>query len=446
MRFARLLVLLICAGILATLPAAASHLVTGNGYGFAVVSPETGTATRFYAHPYSFLRPDPKNSLSEGVETTNFIKVLGWGSQDAQSTSSDYVEDSHIIRVRGGHGEAFCFMPLGLQHAALVIGWQPGSANPLDGGIQVEWSHPVMSRRVVRMFGADMQLHKFDDVPQSLLLIPLGLKINPSSGSQQDLAGNSAWALVSLEAESEFEQTASDFKTWRGALTPQELVEGEIAQVEQWRTSPAVTFASEEERHLWRQSEVMLRIAQSREPNRPGRNGNGLIVASLPDGVWFTPWVRDMAYATVALARMGHKQEARAPLLAYFNARPTGKMSADTRAADYQVSVVRYFGNGEEEPFFTEGGSTNIEFDDGASPCGRLASTCGSSTIPLCSAPRPIADRSTKPRGISSPSRSSKIWRTTTPAQLLRQTLRYGKSGRKTRSILPGRPPWRSWA
>jgi lipid-binding SYLF domain-containing protein len=90
----------------------------------------------------------------------------------------------------------------------------------------------------------------------------------------------------------------------------------------------------------------MLRIAQSREPNRPGRYGNGLMVASLPDGLWFTPWVRDMAWATVALARIGHQAEARAALLAYFNARPTGKMRTETAGADYQVSVVRYFGDG----------------------------------------------------------------------------------------------------
>ena len=105
-------------------------------------------------------------------------------------------------------------------------------------------------------------------------------------------------------------------------------------------------------------------MAQSREPNRPGRNNNGLIVASLPDGVWFTPWVRDMAYAVVALARMGHRSEARAGLLAYFNAQPTGKMRASTEGADYQISVVRYFGDSSEEPFFTQEGSTNIEFDD----------------------------------------------------------------------------------
>ena len=105
-------------------------------------------------------------------------------------------------------------------------------------------------------------------------------------------------------------------------------------------------------------------MAQSREPNRPGRHSNGLIVASLPDGAWFVPWVRDMAYAAVALARMGHRQEARAALLAYFNAQPTGKMRSETAGADYQISVVRYFGDGSEEPFFTMEGNTNIEFDN----------------------------------------------------------------------------------
>jgi GH15 family glucan-1,4-alpha-glucosidase len=71
-----------------------------------------------------------------------------------------------------------------------------------------------------------------------------------------------------------------------------------------------------------------------------------------------------MAWATVALARMGHRAEARAALLAYFNAQPTGKMRSEVNGADYQISVVRYFGNGAEEPFFTMEGSTNIEFDD----------------------------------------------------------------------------------
>jgi GH15 family glucan-1,4-alpha-glucosidase len=71
-----------------------------------------------------------------------------------------------------------------------------------------------------------------------------------------------------------------------------------------------------------------------------------------------------MAYTAVALARMGHREEARAAVLAYFNARPTGKMKHETGGLDYQISVVRYFGDGSEEPFFTNEGSTNIEFDN----------------------------------------------------------------------------------
>ena len=155
----------------------------------------------------------------------------------------------------------------------------------------------------------------------------------------------------------------SEVRRWRANLPARALVKREIAEFERWRVKPSVQFANDKERHLWRQSETMLRIAQSREPNRPGRYGNGLIVAALPD-VYSTPWVRDMAWATVALAKMGHRAEARAALLAYFNARPTGKMRTEVKGADYQASVVRYFGNGEEEPFFTQEGSTNIEYDD----------------------------------------------------------------------------------
>ena len=323
-------------GVLACLPAAASHLVTGNGFGFAVVSPEDATVTRFYAHPYCFVRPDPKDPLSEGVETANFIKALGWSGGKTHSASAEYENDSHVIHVRSDESEGRIFMPFGLRQAALVISWEPGSDKAKQGGLYVEWSRPVRSQRVVRMFGVEMQLLKFDNIAESLLLIPLGPEHNKQARTDQFLSGSSAWALVSLESAGELEQAAGDFNHWQAGLAQQALAKREIAEMEHWRVSPAVHFASEEERHLWRQSEVMLRIAQSRERNRPGRNSNGLIVASLPDGVWFTPWVRDMAYAAVALARMGHREEARAALLAYFNAQPTGKMRAETRGADYQ--------------------------------------------------------------------------------------------------------------
>ena len=332
-------------------PAAASHLVTGNGFGFAVVAPEIGAATKFYPHPHSFTAPDPANPLSEGIETANFIKGLGYG-EPGQRRTVDYVDDSHVIRMQSAAGSADYFMPFGLGRPALIISLK--AATPW----RVEWNRPIKSRRSLASGAA---LLRFEGIDEPLLLVPLGA--TRRAPANQPLAASPTWALVALENESEAASAMREVRRWRANLSAQALVKREIAQFERWRAKPSVHFANDKERHLWRQSETMLRIAQSREPNRPGRYGNGLIVAALPD-VYSTPWVRDMAWATVALTRMGHRAEARAALLAYFNARPTGKMRAEVNGADYQVSVVRYFGNGEEEPFFTQEGATNIEFDD----------------------------------------------------------------------------------
>ena len=331
------------------LPAAASYLVTGNGHGFAVVAPESGTATKFYPHPHSFTRPDPNDPLSEGIETANFIKSLGWGK--AGSGRADYVDDSQVIRLRRAGGTAYFFMPFGLERPALVI---------TGNGVawRVRWNRPLRAQRAL---AAGARLLRFDGIDESLLLIPLAPP--QKAPAAQPLAASSAWALVALEDEREAEAALRDVASWRSGLSASQLVSRELAEFEGWRAKPAAHFANDKERHLWRQSETMLRIAQSREPNRADRHGNGLIVGALPE-VYATPWVRDMAWATMALARMGHQAEARAALLAYFNAQPTGKMRSDVNGADYQISVVRYFGNGAEEPFFTQEGSTNIEYDD----------------------------------------------------------------------------------
>ena len=332
-----------------SLPAFASHLVTGNGHGFAVVSPESGVATKFYPHPHSFMRPDPANPLSEGVETATFIKSLGWGKGGA--ARADYVDDSHVIRLRRPDGKGHFFMPFGLERPALIIIGDLAAWH-------VEWNRPLRSQRHL---GADARLLRFDGIEESLLLVPLGT-IRKATAAQP-LGASSAWALVALEDDRDAERAIRDLARWQTGLSGSRLVSRELDRFERWRAKPTVHFTNEHERHLWRQSETMLRIAQSREPNRADRHGNGLIVAALPD-VFSTPWVRDMAWATVALIRMGHRAEARAAILAYFNARPTGKMRGEVNGADYQISVVRYWGDGSEEPFFTQEGSTNIEFDN----------------------------------------------------------------------------------
>jgi hypothetical protein len=364
MYITRWLALVVCAGIFCSMPAAASHLVTGNGFGFAVVSPEKGSVTKLYAHPYSFVRPDPQNPLSEGVETTNFIKQLGWGTNSANAASAVYEQDSQVIHLQTAEGNGLVFMPFGLHRPALIVAWESASVNGRASGWHVEWSHSVTGRRLVPLSGANAQVLRFAGVPESLLLVPLSKEPVQSAQPNADLGRRRAWALIPLESDNEAEMAVEEFNRWRGGLAAKALAAREMTEIDRWRVKPAVHFISESERHLWRQSEVMLRIAQCREANRPDRYSNGLVVASLPDGVWFTPWVRDMAFASVALARMGHREEAREALLAYFNARPTGKMRAEVQGADYQVSVVRYFGDGSEEPFFTMEGSTNIEFDD----------------------------------------------------------------------------------
>ena len=103
-----------------SVPAAASHLVTGNGHGFAVVAPERGAATSFYPHPHSFIRPDPANPLGEGIETANFIKSLSWGAPE-RTASADYVDDSNVIRLRRADGSGTIFMPFGFERPALIM-------------------------------------------------------------------------------------------------------------------------------------------------------------------------------------------------------------------------------------------------------------------------------------------------------------------------------------
>ena len=177
---ARLLALL---ALIACAPATASHLVTGNGHGFAVVAPERGIATSFLPHPHSYMRPDPANPLGEGIETPNYFKSLAWGGQGP--ATADYVADSHVIRARRGNASATFFMPFGLERPALIIS--------TTAAWRVEWARPIRSRS--RIGGA--QLIRFAGIDEPLLLVPLGpVRKAPAA---QPLAASRAWALIALD-------------------------------------------------------------------------------------------------------------------------------------------------------------------------------------------------------------------------------------------------------
>ena len=105
---ARRVAVLLCALSFCS-PAEASHLVTGNGFGFAVVAPESAAATKFYPHPHSYTRRDPANDLGEGVETANFIKSIGWG-EPGKAGNADYVADSHVIQLHSSGSSGTFFM------------------------------------------------------------------------------------------------------------------------------------------------------------------------------------------------------------------------------------------------------------------------------------------------------------------------------------------------
>jgi GH15 family glucan-1,4-alpha-glucosidase len=347
-----LLLGLLCFPAFAQTHAPPTPLVTGNGLGFTVYSFTTQAVSKFYAHPYRFEKPDPSDEFGEGIETTNFLKSLTFEKQAAARGpgAAHYLQESQIISV---NDEEFYFQPFNLHENASI------AVSKLSDCLNFDWTSKVLSQD----FHGNSLVFTFEGTTEGVLLIPVEasqmIKATPSS-----VCGSSSWAMLSLENAADWSAPLEDFENWKKDRNGMRLVQDELAAFENWRKPASVQFQSEKEFKLWRQSETVLRMAQSRETNREGRNNNGLILASLPEGMWFVSWVRDMAFATLGLIRMGHEAEARKAILAYFNAQPVGLRQKDVRDLPYQISTVRYFGDGSEEPFFTMEGSPNIEFDN----------------------------------------------------------------------------------
>lgn len=341
----------LCLALLLLLPnlALATPLVSGNGHGFIILDENTATLTKFYAHPHRFEKPDPNDQYGEGIETANFITSLRWA--DGSNGEAEYLNQSQIMEVKTDDSIQNFYLPFGLELNTAIVSWRSTdstrSAPPLD----IQWANRVRSDETLQLGGHAVRVLTFQNVNEGLLLYPLD-------------NSKSSWILVSVEKTSGLGKIVRQINEWQNGLGTEALISRELARVEKWRVKPNIHFQSENERKLWRQSEMVLRMAQNREINRPGRYAHGLILASLPEGIWFVSWVRDMAYAVIALIRMGHQEEARMAIEAYFQARPMGRVQSDVRGYPYQISVVRYFGDGSEEPYFTMGGWPNIEFDN----------------------------------------------------------------------------------
>ena len=113
---------------------------------------------------------------------------------------------------------------------------------------------------------------------------------------------------------------------------------------------------SPDELALARQSIAFLVMSQVREEGR----ADGQILASLPPGMWNRTFVRDQAYATVALAASGHVAEAERAVRFVANA-SSGHYQSYI-GMPYLPSVCRYYGDGTEESDVDQDGP-NIEAD-----------------------------------------------------------------------------------
>lgn len=337
-----------------------SPLVTGNGFGYAVLA-TTGDITRLYAHPYRFERPNSDPS-KDGYDTANFLKSMSWSNQAAK-TQIGYIQESHVLSAKGSGIENVYFMPFGLKHNVLIA-LQRGTKSSPQVSLRPVWQRPIEKETQKELQGLKLRLLQFRDIKESLAIVALGkTDSNAKSANSKDLVGQ-AFAFLVLEDPAQLEPTIKDLLNWRGALSNDALIDREIQTLEKWRIKPTVALANEKEKQLWRQNETIVKMAQIEEENTAQRFNHGLILASLPDGVWFTPWVRDMSYALVGLTIMGHNAEAREGIMSWFNARPIGRWKQDARGMDYQISLTRYYGDGSEECDFSGQKTENAEFDD----------------------------------------------------------------------------------
>ena len=139
--------------------AAFTPLPTGNGFGLATVSQDTGNVTRFYAHPYQFVGPDPSNPYGEGQETTDFLQDLAFDDAGG-SVTVGYRQESHVVTAKRSSGTVSMFMPFGLDADALIMVREGSRAASLVPA----WRHPVASKKIVRESATKLLQFNFQGV------------------------------------------------------------------------------------------------------------------------------------------------------------------------------------------------------------------------------------------------------------------------------------------
>jgi GH15 family glucan-1,4-alpha-glucosidase len=408
-----LLVLIILASPAAAQSRSWNYLTSGNGYGFQVFDTNAHKITSFLEHPYRYLGPNPSDPHAEGVLRRNlaydfYFGVRGGGSAgwlNAPTVAGDtsYLDQSHIIESPATLGtiatESYFFAPFDYPGNAMVALLKAPGAS--DGFVLFNFhlgsgsgEAPGSDGESLRYLAASKAVVETGPGGGFMVYVPLsgvahadcngayakviagsdlgdatgcsGNDVVPAFQAPLDSDGWMAVAVAFVDSSNpaDADAAAASLAAWAKARKPAQLLADARAEFEAWRKAPpaSLPLCNDAERQLWRQSETVLRMAQIREPNTATRHNNGMILASLPPGMWHTAWVRDATYAIVALARSGHFAEAKAGLDFMLDAQPVGSYASYVQNQSYRISLTRYFGNGQEECDWASNGP-NTEMD-----------------------------------------------------------------------------------
>jgi GH15 family glucan-1,4-alpha-glucosidase len=388
------------------------YLTTGNGHGFQVYDVNKNKIVSFLEHPYRYVRQRPNEPKSDGIGRRNLaydfffgIKVpgaAGWLNAPTNAGDPEYLDQSNIIHtplsLAGVNADAYYFSPFGYEGNALVAVLRAKGASDAYAIFNFHMGAgnadtPDANNETLR--GLTDPKAVIETGPGGGALVYVALSgvdhidcVDAfNKGSQgQDLGDNSACAgndqvpafqkklgadgsfavaVQYVEDPTQADAVARALRDWGSGRAPEKILSDARDDWEKWRKPPSadVALCTDNEKKLWRQSEAILRMGQVREQNTNVRRNNGMVLASLPPGEWHSAWVRDGLYAVVALARMGHFAEAKLALDFFMNAAPVGKFRSYVNNADYKISVVRYFGTGEEEADYSGQPSPNVETD-----------------------------------------------------------------------------------
>ena len=202
-----------------------------------------------------------------------------------------------------------------------------------------------------------------------------GVRDDVVAGFEWDLGGLAAGGTKQVAWVMGHDANASNGAALTTALTalpmdPVALLAAERAQWDVFFAAGRIPAGiSDAERAVYRQSMAMLRMGQVRGRAANPDGGDGQILASLPPGMWNISWVRDQAFAIDGMLDAGMLPESRAALEFWWRDQSgRGQWVCCDRdggpwvGSPYALSVVRYFGNGNEETD-VNGQGPNVEFD-----------------------------------------------------------------------------------